>query len=43
MPVVLKLVPVYQLSSYPVSGLPVENWGWGGGKESYRKYLLLCS
>lgn len=30
--VVLNLVPVYQLSSYPVSGLPVENWGWGWGR-----------
>lgn len=27
--VVLNLGPVFQLSSYPVSGSPVENWGWG--------------
>lgn len=27
--VVLNLVSVYRLSSYPVSGLPIENWGWG--------------
>lgn len=31
---VLKLVPVYQLSSYPVSGLPVENGGWEAGKDA---------
>lgn len=29
---VFNLVSVYQLSSYPVSGLPIENWGWGWGR-----------